>query len=302
MKTIVVGLGVQGHKRVKVAKNDLVCTVDPLNPKADYKSINDVPINSFDTAIICVPELQKKNIIKYCLDYKKNILIEKPLITSNYSDFDSYEKISNSKKIFCYVAYNHRFEPNIIKLKKYLKLKKIGKIYSCRMFYGNGTAELVKKSSWRDNGRGVLFDLGSHLVDLLIFLFNINDKTKFELIKVLNNENKSPDHAIFISKKNNPLIELEMSLCSWKNEFKVDIIGSKGSLHINNLCKWGNSKFIYRKRIFPSGKPIEKISTIKYGDITWEKEYRYFKKMIKNRNKTTFKKDKVIQKILMSQK
>ena len=33
------------------------------------------------------------------------------------------------------------------------------------MFYGNGTARLVRDSAWRDQGAGVLPDLGSHLLD-----------------------------------------------------------------------------------------------------------------------------------------
>ena len=54
--------------------------------------------------------------------------------------------------------------------------------------------------------------------------------------------------------------ELEVSLLSWRNNFVCDIIGDKGSVHINSLCKWGPSKFIKRKRVFPSGKPDEKIT------------------------------------------
>ena len=41
------------------------------------------------------------------------------------------------------MAYNHRFEPHFMRL-KLIDANKLGKIYSCRMFYGNGTARLVK--------------------------------------------------------------------------------------------------------------------------------------------------------------
>ena len=46
-----------------------------------------------------------------------------------------------------------------------------GRIYRCRMFYGNGTARLVRDSAWRDQGAGVLPDLGSHLLDTARFWF-----------------------------------------------------------------------------------------------------------------------------------
>ena len=37
------------------------------------------------------------------------------------------------------------------------------------MFYGNGTSLLVKKSKWRDKDKGVLTDIGSHLIDICFF-------------------------------------------------------------------------------------------------------------------------------------
>ena len=39
------------------------------------------------------------------------------------------------------------------------------------MFYGNGTARLVRDSDWRDQGSGVLHDLGSHLLDTVAYWF-----------------------------------------------------------------------------------------------------------------------------------
>ena len=65
---------------------------------------------------------------------------------------------------------------------------------------------------------------------------------------------------------------MEMSYTSWKNSFYLDIVGSKGSLHINSLCKWSKSKLIIRKRKLPSGKPKEKIINYKKGDPTWKLE------------------------------
>ena len=48
---------------------------------------------------------------------------------------------------------------------------RLGRLYHCRMFYGNGTARLVRESDWRDHGSGVLHDLGSHLLDTASFWF-----------------------------------------------------------------------------------------------------------------------------------
>ena len=62
-------------------------------------------------------------------------------------------------------------------MKKLIESKKLGKIYNCKIFYGNGTSLLVKKSKWRDKGKGVLNDIGSHLLDLCLYWFS--DKINF---------------------------------------------------------------------------------------------------------------------------
>ncbi len=61
MKVVIIGLGIQGKKRKKILeKKYFVASVDPINKDADYKSIKDVPINSYDSCFICVPDKNKK--------------------------------------------------------------------------------------------------------------------------------------------------------------------------------------------------------------------------------------------------
>ena len=45
MRVIVVGLGVQGRKRIVAAGADVVSIVDPFNPEAAYRQVHDVPLN-----------------------------------------------------------------------------------------------------------------------------------------------------------------------------------------------------------------------------------------------------------------
>ena len=56
MKSIVVGMGVQGHKRRTFAGTDYAGCVDPVSPEADFKSIEDVPLASFDAALALKPD------------------------------------------------------------------------------------------------------------------------------------------------------------------------------------------------------------------------------------------------------
>lgn len=104
---------------------------------------------------------------------------------------------------------------------------------------------------WRDEGLGVLGDLGSHLLDLALFLFG-SSKAEFELWGANRFETRSLDHVLFGS-MGSPFLQLEATYLSWRNTFTADVFGSLGSAHIDCLCKWGPSTFTLRERKFPSG-------------------------------------------------
>ena len=182
--------------------------------KNDFKTIYDVPLEKYDSVFVCLPDREKFKVVKYCIENKKHVLLEKPFILSDTKLFFKLQNEARKKKVVCYTAYNHRFEPHIINMKKMIKSKKLGKLYSCRMFYGNGTAKLVK-SNWRDKGKGIINDLAPHLIDICHYFFGKNS-FNFKLITSAKFENNSPDHALIISKKGKPKIHLEISYIMWK--------------------------------------------------------------------------------------
>ena len=96
----------------------------------------------------------------------------------------------------------------------------------------------------------------------------------------------------------NIAVELEMSLCMWRNTFNCDIFGEKGSIHISSLCKWGPSILTIRKRVLPSGIPNEKISELEIQDPTWGLEHEHFFNQIKNKHETDFTTDAWIANLL----
>lgn len=274
-RVVVVGLGIQGKKRLKFAGGDAVATVDPVVPSADFKKVEEVPLASYDAALVCTPDDAKARIVEQLLSSGKHVLVEKPFSASSAEEIRRLRDLARSKKVSCYTAYNHRFEPHILRAKETLDRKILGEIYLAKFFYGNGTARDVRQSAWRDRGAGVLDDLGSHLLDMALFLFGPTDLVpepwRFEAF-----ENRSYDYAFFAS-KGKPLLEFEMTLLSWRNTFHMDIFGSAGSLHVDCLCKWGPSLWTLRRRVLPSGRPIEETEAIKSSDPTWEKEYEHFK-------------------------
>ena len=297
MRAIVVGLGVQGNKRRKFAGADFVCAVDPVNPEAQYKKIEDVPLGDYDAALACIPDEPKIAVLSYLLRNGKHVLVEKPLWAANDAEIQQLENLARASHAVCYTAYNHRFEPHYARMRELIQSGKLGAIYRCRMFYGNGTARLVRDSAWRDQGAGVLPDLGSHLLDTAKFWFGEvgND---FQVIAAHCHENRSPDHVVILSKRTKPLIELEMSLLSWRNHFTCDIFAEKGTAHIRSLCKWGPATFTHRTRVLPSGRPAEEVETLEQEDPTWALEYAHFKSLCAQARTTSLANDLWLNKLL----
>jgi scyllo-inositol 2-dehydrogenase (NADP+) len=277
VRVAVVGLGVQGHKRRDVAGKECVATVDPVNPEAKFKRLEDVPLASYDAALVCTPDETKLDLLTYLLSSKKHLLVEKPLFADKKENLVKLKDIAEKNRVACYTAYNHRFEPHFVRMKETLDSGRLGKIYAIRMFYGNGTARLVRDSAWRDKGAGVLPDLGSHLLDTALFWlgkpvsgFRIHSANRFE--------NRAFDHVVFGANAD-PVLQFEVTLLSWRNHHYTDVFAEKGSAHIGSLCKWGPSTFTVRDRKLPSGRPDEDSVTLVQPDPTWALEYAHFKKL-----------------------
>jgi predicted dehydrogenase len=297
LKVIVVGLGVQGRKRRSAAGSDFVATVDPVNPEAQYQSVQKVPVGQYDAALVCTPDEPKVEVLEYLLSLGKHVLVEKPLWTPHDADIGRLEILARKNRAVCYTAYNHRFEPHYVRMRDVIASGVLGRIYHCRMFYGNGTARLVRDSAWRDQGAGVLPDLGSHLLDTATFWFG-DLGSDFQVYSANCFENRAPDHVTFGSRTTHPQLELETTLLSWRNHFTCDVFAEQGSAHISSLCKWGPTTFTLRKRMLPSGRPSEESVTLAEDDPTWGLEYAHFKALCERQVETNLSRDLWLQKLL----
>jgi scyllo-inositol 2-dehydrogenase (NADP+) len=298
MRVIIAGMGVQGRKRKEICGPEFVGFVDPYAPDVTYKDIREVPLDSYDAVLACIPDDPKVEMLRYCLSHGKHVLVEKPLVATA-ADFAQLTALAQANNAVCYTAYNHRFEPHFARMAELIRSGALGKIYSCRMFYGNGTAQLVRESAWRDQGAGVLPDLGSHLLDTCHFWFgDAVQGGAWNIVSANRFENRSPDHVVAQMAAPDFRIELEMTLLMWRNHFTCDILAEKGTAHIESLCKWGPSTFTHRTRILPSGRPTEVQHVLTQPDPTWALEYAHFKRLIAAKHRTDLAWDGALMGIL----
>ena len=104
MKAVIVGLGNQGVKRLGVAGDEVVATVDPVASQGQYKAIEQVPLDSFDAGLVCTPEREKLDILAYLFKHGKHVLVEKPLLTGDGEILQQLGESARSTKLLEYFS------------------------------------------------------------------------------------------------------------------------------------------------------------------------------------------------------
>lgn len=273
---LLVGLGNIGRKRQEVLGEHCVATVDPYNAAAEFASPDGCDPDRYQAAILSVPNEVKLELLHYFLSRGKHVLVEKPLLFPDRPSAEKLQRMAEDHRAVWYTSYNHRFEHLVAALKERLDEGRIGQIYSARLFYGNGTVGNVI-GTFREQGLGVVEDLGSHLVDLSGHLLGYAG-AEFSAWSLQRHESKGLDRAILGSTDGR--VVLEMSFLSWKNTFTIDVIGQRGSLHLSGLRKWGPSELLLRERVFPSGVPHETCETSEGPDVTWRLDTEHFERQV----------------------
>ena len=276
----IIGFGNIGKKRfeaikkIKRPKIEIVYISDidihKKTPKgipfiSDWKKVKLVDV---DLIIISTPtnltEIIANELSKYF-----NLLIEKP-ITTKLKLINKITNKSDKNKKILKTGYNLRFDEGLMIVKKIIDTNKLGKIYYCKITYANGVA----KSN--TNNVGSLIDMGVHSLNLIQWFF---DKS---LIKVMskfsqNNEfsnHKKPDNGFVIFKIDKAIGFLHHGFCTWKNQFNLEISGSKGYARVSSLPKWGDQIVSIGLRKYPSGYPNIKVWKFNKDD-SWRKELIY---------------------------
>ena len=124
-----------------------------------------------DIVDICTPNYLHYETLKKAINAGKHIYCEKPLCITAAEAFEISE-MAKEKGLVCAIVFNTRFLLPVMKAKELVESGRIGEILSfSARFLHSSAADPNKKAGWKQNrdicGGGVLFDLGSHTIDLM---------------------------------------------------------------------------------------------------------------------------------------
>ena len=161
-----------------------VCTKNPEHARQAAKTfgiphvyeteddlIADPNINIVD---ICTPNNCHYETIVKALAAGKHVLCEKPLCVSE-AQAEKVTLQAQMTDLTAGIVFNNRFLLPVMRAKELIESGRIGRILSFRgAYYHSSATDATKKAGWKQNrdicGGGVLFDLGSHILDLIYYL------------------------------------------------------------------------------------------------------------------------------------
>jgi len=127
-----------------------------------------------DVIVITTPNNTHFDYAKRALEAGKHVVLEKPF-TITSQDAQTLIDISKKSNRVLSVFHNRRYVCDFLTIKKILSEKLLGDIVEFEAHYDRYRPE-AKPNAWREEntpGSGILYDLGSHLIDQALFLFGI---------------------------------------------------------------------------------------------------------------------------------
>ena len=236
---LIIGFGSAGFRHAKIF-NSLKCKVYIFSKRksASFSNLTNLSkIFDYKFNLILISNETNlhyqtlKKVNKYLLKNSKTIcLVEKPLF-HRYYKFEFYKKN-------IYVAYNLRFHPLIIKLKKFLDRNKIYHVsLRCYSYLPNWKKINYQKSysAQKNKGGGVQNDL-SHEIDLIYYLFGEIRTSKTILKKISDLNISSKDIMMMIGEtKKNIHFSLNLTYFSKIPERTIIVDGKNFNAHLDFL-------------------------------------------------------------------
>jgi predicted dehydrogenase len=240
-----VGIADVNARAAEAAANELKCSLWTT----DYHELlRRQDVNVVD---ICVPNVLHEEIILAAATAGKHIFCEKPLAMN----------VEQGKRIVAAVEkagvkhqlnFNFRFYPAISRARQLIDNGFLGRVFSFRgCFYRSSYINPDKPLSWRLSkeiaGSGALFDLGSHILDLIYYLLGDFGSVQATMDTLINERPVAPgskekgpvevDDIVLMQVRmaDNTLGSVEISRMGTgaTNDMKIEIYGEKGAIRFS---------------------------------------------------------------------
>jgi predicted dehydrogenase len=228
------------------------------NPGMVLTSSFEEACNRSTVVIICSPNKKHYQQVMYALQKNKKVICEKPLCISYEQSKDIQQQLSQANMLF--VSRPFLFRKDIKQLTQIIEDKVLGDIYKVHIKWirKNGVPNNTWFTTKEQSGGGVLTDLGSHVIDLLLCLIKrkMPDQYFADLRFIFSND--SSKSASWYLNQNSPeykhLSVEDSALLCLKHKDILSTIELSWASHIPNdittIEIYGRDGYIFLETIF----------------------------------------------------
>lgn len=134
-------------------------------------SLDELLKEDIELVVITTPNHLHYRMIKQSLLAGKHVIVEKPFVTDS-KEGEELLALAKERGLLLSVFHNRRWDADFLTIQQLLKEETLGEIYTYEAHFDRFRP--VIKDRWKENkieGAGVLYDLGSHLLDQALTLF-----------------------------------------------------------------------------------------------------------------------------------
>lgn len=127
-----------------------------------------------DVVVVNTPNMYHFKMGKKALEAGKHVVMEKPF-TNNTEEANKLIQLAEDKGKLLTVFQNRRFDSDFMTVQKVLNQKLLGYLVEYEAHYDR-YRNFVQQNTWKEEsgpGSGILFNLGSHMIDQALVLFGL---------------------------------------------------------------------------------------------------------------------------------
>lgn len=162
--------------KIRAVKPDQVNVARTKYPEALIVNTSEEIFNdeNIDLVVITTPNASHFPLCMQALEKGKHVVVDKPF-TIDTKEADKLIAMAAKKNLILSVYHSRRFDSDFHTLQKIIKNRMLGDIVELESRYDR-FRNFLKPDAWREDdapGTGILYDLGSHLIDQALILFGL---------------------------------------------------------------------------------------------------------------------------------
>lgn len=196
---------------------------------AVYRTFDEV-LNDRDVDLVAIttPSHLHAEMAMHALNAGKHVVVEKPMCLSTH-EADALIEASRRCGGLLAVRHNRRWDGDFLTVRKAVAEGALGAVFLLQIAY----TDVLKPAGWRQQrtlGGGVLYDLGSHLIDQALQLLATLPATVYATVQTVGWDVQSDTYSRVLLRSERVLADIEVSHVSWIPRPRWYILGDRGGL------------------------------------------------------------------------